>query len=717
MQQELPKTGWKALRYHWKDDLSAAVSVSLVALPLALGIALASGVPPMSGIIAAIIGGVVTTLFRGSHVAINGPAAGLIVVVLTGVETLGDESGSGFSYVLGAIVVAGIIQALLGLLKMGKLGDMFPSSVVTGMLATIGIIIFVKQFPSALGVKSVGGSMIDEITALPQAVLNLHPLITLIAILSLLILIFHPILMKGFLKTIPAPLLVLIVSVPIVFVFNYYGDPDVSIMGIQAYIGDEYLIHIPSNLMESIVFPNFGKILAPQFWLVVISLVLIGTIETLISTKAVDKLDMYKRRTNLDKDLFAVGLTTAVSGFLGGLPIITVIVRSSVNVNHNAKTKWSNFYHGVLLLAFVFLFPFVINEIPIASLAAILVYTGYKLASPKVFKAALLKGWEQLFIMISTVVASLLLNLLWGIVIGVIVTLLIHWARTKLNFKTFVRHLVQTEVNMVEESGNTVHVELKGIANFAIILKLISSLKQLNTKRHFIVNFSRTKLVDSTVMEFIYEHREKYFTDADFEFIGLDVHKRSSAHPLALHILEKPMQRPLSGRQNDLFHFAAEKDSKFNPEIDWDVKHFERFAFFEFHLLEYIDNQLRGTFEGGYAWEMVDMTYNDGILMARQEHHITLMVIYLPRPMEEFVLTKENLRQLQSRLRKDPNAAIPEYLMPFASLLEKNESYYLESIKNELLIYRRERFLSAKEVRQMHEFGEEFCEIVERAYI
>ena len=160
MLEEQPKTGWKAIQYHWKDDLSAAVSVSLVALPLALGIALASGVPPMSGILAAIIGGVVTTFIRGSYVAINGPAAGLIVVVLTGVETLGDEAGSGFSYVLAAIVVAGVIQAALGLLKMGKLGDMFPSSVVAGMLATIGIIIFVKQFPAALGVDGVGVDVI-----------------------------------------------------------------------------------------------------------------------------------------------------------------------------------------------------------------------------------------------------------------------------------------------------------------------------------------------------------------------------------------------------------------------------------------------------------------------------------------------------------------------------------------------------------------------------
>jgi MFS superfamily sulfate permease-like transporter len=202
LKEQLPPTGLKGIVNHWRNDLSAAVSVSLVALPLALGIAIASGAPPMSGILAAIIGGVVTTIFRGSHVAINGPAAGLIVVVLSGVESMADENGSGFPYVLAAIVVAGIIQAILGILKMGKLGDMFPSSVVNGMLATIGITIFVKQFNVALGVKSTSGSILDAIIDLPETFLNLNPLISLIAAISLFLLIIHPRLENKLLKSI-----------------------------------------------------------------------------------------------------------------------------------------------------------------------------------------------------------------------------------------------------------------------------------------------------------------------------------------------------------------------------------------------------------------------------------------------------------------------------------------------------------------------------------
>ncbi|MDN5201926.1 SulP family inorganic anion transporter [Fulvivirgaceae bacterium BMA10] len=711
MTETPPFTGFKGIIHHWKEDVSAAVSVSLVALPLALGIALASGAPAMSGILAAIIGGVVTTFFRGSYVAINGPAAGLIVVVLTGVQTLGDENGSGFPYVLAAIVVAGVIQALLGLLKLGKLGDLFPASVVNGMLATIGIIIFVKQFHVALGVEVNSGSSLVALLEIPNSILKLNPFVTIISVVSLAILIIHPMIRNKVLKSIPAPLQVLIVAIPMVFLLNLFGDPSTKAFGYPVYIEAKYLINIPENLSDVIIFPNFSKMMLPQFWLVVLSITLVASIETLISTKAVDKLDHYKRRTDLNKDLFAVGLSSAVAGFLGGLPIITVIVRSSVNVHHNAKTKWSNLYHGLILLLLVFLFPFIIREIPQACLAAILVYTGYKLASPRVFKATLLKGWEQLLILIATIFASLAIDLLWGIVIGIITTLIIHWIRSQLNIRTFIRHLINTEINVVEESKNVVHVDIKGIANFAIMLKLINSLKGLGNQQNYIVNFSRTKLVDSTVLDFIHEHREKYFTQTDFEFIGLDVHKTSSAHPLALHVLERPMPRRLTSRQNDILHFAMEKQYRFHPGINWDLDYFEKFRFLEYHLIEYHRNRLIGSFKGDIHWLISDLTYNDGILMAREEHHITLMILFFPEEITPFSITKENTRQLKTLIRNENQTSeLPTHLNDLGSLLSNNASYYIEGVDRKVLIYRKERLLSSKEIMSMHNFAKKFCE-------
>ena len=704
MYEALPSTGLQAIKNHWKDDLPASLSVALVALPLALGISIASGAPPMSGILAAIIGGIVTTFFRSSYVAINGPAAGLIVVVFTGVQALGDDQNSGFQYALAAIVVAGCIQMLLGLLKMGKLGDFFPISVINGMLATIGIIIFVKQFHVALGDNGNTGSIVEALIGMPHAILTLNPAVTIISIISLTILIAHPYIKIKTIKSIPAPLWVLMVSVPLVFFSNLF-DKSVTLFGSQLAISEEYLIQIPSKLLDNIIFPNFSKMDTPEFWMLVISITLVASIETLISTKAVDKLDHFKRRTDLNKDLFAVGLSTAVSGCLGGLPIITVIVRSSVNMNHHAKTKMSNFYHGIILLLFVFLFPFIIREIPLASLATILVYTGYKLASPRVFKATALKGWEQIFIMVCTLVTSLAIDIVWGIIFGIISTLFIQWVRSGLHIKTFIKHLINTEINVTEEQKN-VHVDIKGIANFAIMLKLINSLKSLNKQKHSIVNFSRTKLIDHTVLDFIHEHKEKYFTQSDLEFTGLDVHKTSSPHPLALHVLEKPMRKRMSVRQNDTLHFAKQNGYSYQSELDWHVEHFEHFQYFEFHHLEYQRNRLIGNFNEQIKWTISDVTYTDGVLMAREEHHVSVMHLKCAHTFEPLVVTKENVRDIKDVVKRGKKRKnIPKLSDEMMKFLSQQASFYFETNNNEMLIYRKERLLSVKEIIYMHDYA------------
>lgn len=713
MKELLPHTGFRGVVHHWKDDLSAAISVALVALPLALGISLASGAPPMSGVLASIIGGIVTTIFRGSHVAINGPAAGLIVVVLGGVESLADESGSGFKYVLAAIVVSGAIQMLMGLLKMGKLGDMFPSSVINGMLATIGVIIFAKQFHVALGTTMGKGSALNAVLEIPHSILNLNPWITGISILSMIVLALHGKIKQKFLHSIPAPLQVMVVAVVAVFLINLLSSPDNEILGEPLYISEAYLISIPAELMDNIIFPDFSKMWTGPFWLVVISITLVASIETLISTKAVDKLDHYKRRTNLNKDLFAVGLSTTVSGLLGGLPIITVIVRSSVNVNHNAKTRWSNFYHGIILLVLVVLAPWLIREIPQAALATILVFTGFKLASPRVFRDTLLKGWEQFLIFLITLVSALAFDLLWGIIIGIAATLLIHWFRSGLHYRTFLKHLVHAEINVVEESKEIVHVDIKGIANFAILLKLINKLKDLGNEKNFIVNFSRTKLIDSTVLEFIHEHKEKYFTKTHFEFVGLDVHETSSSHPLSLHVLERPMQRRMTTRQNEISHYASASNLEFKPGIDWNIHYFEGFNLFEFHLLEYQRNRLRGDFNNGIKWQISDLTYNDGVFIAAEHDHITLMILILERDLPAFDLKKEDIRKLKSFVRnKNAPDKLPKGFQELAGFLNENASYYIEGLGNRIIIYRKNRLLSPREIIGLYEYVRELVNYI-----
>ena len=713
MREDIPFTGLKALRLYWKDDLGAAFSVALVALPLALGISLASGAPPMSGVMTAVIGGLLTTFIRGSYVGINGPANGVIVVVLGGIALLSDANGAGgFKYVLAAIVVSGCIQMILGAFRLGKLGDLIPSSVINGMLATIGVIIFAKQYHVSLGTSYGTGSALDAVLEIPESLLHLNPAITLISIISLLIMILHSKIKLKFLYSIPAPLQVMVVSIIAVYVINFLGGPDKQIMGQPFYVDQSSLIHIPDNILDNIIYPDFGKIDQLEFWTVVLLITLVTTIESLISTKAVDKLDPYKRRTNLNKDLFGMGASTVVSGFLGGLPIITVIVRSSVNIQHNAKSKWSNFYHGLILLILVLLLPNIIKTIPLAALATILVFTGYKLASPRVFKNALMKGWEQLAILSVTLVASLSLNILWGILIGISATLIIQWIRSDLTFGTFWKHMRGTEINVTEESGNTVHLDIKGIANFAILLRLINSLQGLSADKNFIVNFSHTKLVDSTVLEFIDEHREKYFTKGHFEYVGLDVHQTSSPHPLALHVLEKPMQKRLTGRQNELFHYAIANQYEYKAELDWNIKYFESFNFFEFHLLEYHRNRLRGQFNENIKWQISDLTYNDGVFLAQEESHITVMIIFLKFNVSAFDISKEDIRKIKTFVRDPNKPGIPSGIRQLAEFFSNNPSYYIEGLENKILIFRKQRLLSSKEIIELHNFVEQCCEII-----
>jgi len=376
-----PAEGFKGLLQNWHFDLLAALSVVLVALPLGLGVAVASNVDPMAGLISAIVGGLVSTLYRGGHLGISGPAAGLIVVVLSTVEAFEGQ----YQHALGVFCVAGILQMLFGLFKLGKFGDFFPSSVINGMLAAIGIIIIAKQIHIALGIEStaIPKYSFDALLAIPNSLLNMNLIVGMIAFICLLTLFLHPKIKLKLVKRIPAPMWTLIFTVPIVFIFQLHESHQAFFLGTEIFLGPHLLIQIPSTLIEGLVFPSFEKINEPIFWGLAITIALIASIETLLISKAIDQLDPYQRQTDLNKDLIGLGLASTVAASIGGLPIITVIARSSVNIQNGARTKWANFFHSLILLVFVLFFEEALQSIPLAALAAILVHTGYKLASPQ----------------------------------------------------------------------------------------------------------------------------------------------------------------------------------------------------------------------------------------------------------------------------------------------------------------------------------------------
>ena len=490
----IPKTGLAGLKENWRSDLQSGFLVFLIALPLCLGISAASGFPPSAGIITAIIGGLLVSRVSGSYLTINGPAAGLIVVVLAAVQTLGDgDAMAGYRYTLAAIVVAGVLQVLLGLFKLGQLSSFFPSSVVHGMLAAIGIIIISTQTHVMLGVAPEPGSLFSIIAQIPHSVSIMNPAIALISFLSLLILIIWP--LTG--SKIPAPVLVVLAGTLFAWHFDLDKEPAVN--------GTNYLVALPDHFMAGFYFPDFSKISTLAFWSAVLSISLVGSLESLLSATAVDKLDPYQRTSDLDRDLSAIGLGNLLAGLMGGLPMIAEIVRSSANIDNGARTAWANFFHGLILLLFAALFAGFIQRIPLAALAALLVYTGYRLASPETFARAGEVGKEQLLIFVTTIIGVLATDLLIGVALGVVVKLAINLARG-----VWPSNLFKIHFTIQQPDNDTQVVKLSGSALFSNVLPLKKALSQLDKGKTIIFDFSDGYLIDHTVMEFIHDYQRNY---------------------------------------------------------------------------------------------------------------------------------------------------------------------------------------------------------------
>ncbi|MBS1997337.1 MAG: SulP family inorganic anion transporter, partial [Cyanobacteria bacterium SZAS LIN-2] len=451
LQYGLPKDGIAGLKENWKQDIVSGFILFLIALPLSLAIAIASGMPPMAGIFAAIIGGLVVSQLSGSFVTINGPAAGLIVVVVHAVDKLGGGS-EGYHGTLAVIVISGVLLLIMGLCKAGELSKFFPSSVVHGMLASIGITIMLKQFPHMLGVAPPAKEPVELLMATPFTVTHLNPEIAVIGGVSLLILIALTFVKKGIIKKVPPPIIVVMVACLIGAVIHINQAHSYVAFGqVFDIVPKKLLVQLPTNFASSFSGPDWAAIAKDGFWACVLSVTLVQGIETVLSCSAVDKLDPFKRQANTSRDLAAVGLGTVVSGMIGGLPMIAEIVRSTANIANGARTRWSNFFHGLFILIFVSCFAALVNNIPMASLAALLCFTGYRLASPRVFKEAYEIGWEQLLVFCTTTITALFTDLLIGVAAGVAVKFLLHLLRG-----VPVGQLFNPDVTVTEEGENTV---------------------------------------------------------------------------------------------------------------------------------------------------------------------------------------------------------------------------------------------------------------------
>jgi MFS superfamily sulfate permease-like transporter len=522
------------LRGSWLYDLLAGFLVFLIALPLCLAISRACGYPPIAGIFTAVIGGILTTFISNSELTIKGPAAGLIVIAIGCVESFGGGIGANFSQeayrlALGVGVAAAVLQIVSGLGRLGNIiGDFFPKAAVHGMLASIGVVIALKQFFIVLGVEPRVKEVLALFTEIPYAITHANPEITVIGVLSLLILFGLPLIRNRYVRRIPAPMVVVVVAILLGQWFDLDHKHGYLFLGQEYTVGPKALVDLPRNMFDGIAFPSFHGLVTWNGWKFVLMFYLVGSLESLLSAKAIDLIDPWGRKTNLNRDLTAIGVANLASASVGGLPMISEIVRSKANIDNGARTRLANFFHALFLLMCVALIPALLHEIPLAALAAMLVYTGCRLASPREFVHAYRVGFEQLVVFLATLITSLATDLLVGVFTGVAVKFLIHL----LNGAPL-GAMLKPRIDVREEE-RTVRVSVKGALVFTNWLWLKHRLGKLPRDKDVVLDLAQTRLVDHTVMESLHELQREYEHEGRKLFlVGLEHHRPLSSHPFA----------------------------------------------------------------------------------------------------------------------------------------------------------------------------------------
>lgn len=716
---EIPKDGFAGLKQNWQVDAVSGFLVFLLALPLSLGIAKASGFPAAMGVLTAMIGGMFVSVFAGSALTIKGPAAGLITICAGAVTELGALNLDGYTGVqlaCGAIVIMSVIQIIFGFLKFGTLSDFFPPSAVHGMLAAIGLIIFSKQIHVLLGIDPAtlkGLEPLELYQMIPHSFMNADPRVALVGIVSLVIIFGMPFLKGKIFKTIPAPMVVLVVTIPMAIVMDFrHTEPAFDLVS----IGDFW-----SNIKFNASFAAIGT---GVFWKYVVMFLFINSLESLLTVKAIDGLDPYKRQSNYNKDLSALGAGNALSGLLGGLPMISEVARSSANVNFGGRTRWANFFHGACLFLAMLLFIPVIEMIPNAALAALLIAVGYRLASPNEFYKTYKIGAEQLVIFVITVVVTVSTDLLIGVGSGIIAKFIFHL----LNGAP-VRSLFKARYE-VSENGDEYYISVKDAAIFSNLIGFKKLFARLQPGRKVVLNFADARIVDHTFMETLHHFEEEYHNKGgNVTVTGFEYFQFFSNHPLASRKYSPnartKIEIKLSPRQIELRKFAESTDLAYYPQKVRNAMKFRNFPIEKGAKIVYEENLLTRYAEFGKV-EISDITVAQGAGMAQNETVLTVIhVSDIDQQLPGFSLEPERLWTKLSEIAfgKDidfkghPNFSSKYYLRGedeqavraffnehVLTFLESHPVVHVESNRHKLLIYAKLDTLNPEEIQDALQF-------------
>ena len=737
----IKKSGGISFLSSLPKNIFSGFVVSLVALPLGLGLAIASEAPPIAGVIASIVGGVICSIFGGSNLTITGPGNGLVIVLLYSITSLGNgDLYQGYLYTLAAIVFSGVLMFLFGVFRLGALSEFFPSSSLQGMLAAIGIGILAKQLHVMLGVTTVNGAPLNVLSKVPDTLSFLFSNLTLyfwipvfLGLFSLVVLIFYSRLRSPLFRMVPAPMWVIVFAVGVSFYLEFFTD------GLYN-ISESLMIRLPKNIVTNIPAPDYSLIGSLEFITTVISITLIASIESLLSIKAVDKLDPQKRRSNVNKDLRSLGVATTLSGLIGGLPVVTVIARSSVNVNNGGSNRTSNFTHAMFLLVFVLIFQDLIERIALPSLAAILVYTGYKLAAPDNFIRILKIGKEQAAIFIITFVITLTNGIVVGIASGILFTFLIHVYLNN-SFFLFSRNWLKPNVLMYleAETGNY-YLSVKNFCNFLNFFKLKKKLDEIPETSNVIIDFSLCDFVDHTVMEGLSEYISVFEKKGGgIEVIGLDSHSADTQHPFAIR-KNLPsfdffkFQNNLTKRQISLKNFAKNQFWSYFPDPSLETKLLESFKYFKTKTINYQYNELAKDSEG---FSIFDLSYSEGAFIAKDNLLSTFLLIKTEHAIPVFIIEKDFIfsgfgdqtSYDEVNFEMYPDFSNRFFLSGVDSVELKNlfdaelvfffesHAYFrIESSEGKILIKGKSRLLSLQEIKSLISFAKELMLLLNKKY-
>lgn len=721
--------GLKSWKQFWKGDLRAGISVAFIAIPLNLGIGLASGVPPLAAVIPCVVGGLLAVWISGGYLNVHSTPKMLIGVTAASVISLGNgDLMAGYKMFLMAVVLAGVVQLMLGLMRMGLIGELIPATVVKGIIASVGLIIIFKQFNVLLGVESDVSSTIDHAKHIGSYLLNTNPAIALVGIVSLVIMFIHPRIELPVLRAIPAAVWVILVSVGYSYAIGIASGQPLQIFGFEFNLGPEHLLSLPDDISQSLTLPNLQSIGSKEVWALVPIIVLISSIEGILSSKAIDRLDPLKRRSNLNKELAATGFSTSISGMIGGLPVIPALVGTSVGVNHNGRSSFMNTVHGLMIVILIVALGSVLQHIPLAALAGILIHTGYKLANPEEFVKVYKIGPEQLSIFLLTLGITLSYDLMLGILAGTLLTLFFHVVHLRSVVKLFSALFRPNVVLYEEDEDNKFYVGVRGYSNFLNYPRLRKALDVIPRNATINLDLSLAEFIDHTVMELLSEYEENHIRKGgSFEVIGLDNHASAANHPLSTRLKGRGINSAadtLTSRQKKLKQFAEDLGWEFDQNVVHFPKELDSFSFFYARNLDRSYNRLFGHNTNSTVL-IEDVDFHTGEYQTKVEYQSTVAIIELENEIPVFTIEKEHVFDqiaalagytdinfkkfknfskqflLKGLNEKEIRAFFTDQLLRF---LENRLIYRMESSGSKILIIGKERFLSHEEIKELHHF-------------